>query len=164
LWSVAGAEDEFSRDDREDRRVSYNQTMQMLDRSSYRRLDSVAEVVVPSFETLTDEERNRFRAIIDQALAERPPEVVKQLSLFLKVVTMAPVLRWGRTLGSLDAARAERALRWFQESRIGKLRQGFWGLRTLVFMGYYGRTECWPVIGYAPEFDGRGGLGDRQEL
>ena len=59
-------------------------------------------------------------------------------------------------MGRLDSSRAERALLWFQEAPMAKIRQGFWGLKTLVFMGYYGRSEVWPEVGYAPDFDGVG--------
>ena len=132
--------------------------MHILDASSYHRLETVAGVIVPAFAELSETDRAEFRAIIEKALAERPPAVVKQLSLFLKVVNLAPIFRWGRPLSKLPDDAAHRALLWFQESPIGRLRQGFWGLRTIVFMGFYGRVASWADIGYGPELDGRGGL------
>ena len=84
----------------------------------------------------------------------------EKLALFLTVLDIGPIVRWGRPLGRLDSVRAERALRWFQEAPIGKLRQGFWGLKTLIFMGYYGRNEVWPELGYAPSIGGGNGADD----
>ena len=35
-----------------------------------------------------------------------------------------------------------------ERSRVLLLRRGFWGLRTLVMLGYYGRPEAARAIGY----------------
>lgn len=115
-------------------------------------------MVVPGFGELSQTSRDRFLEIIDDALGERPESMRRQLALFLTILNIAPVFRWGRPLGRLKTADARRTLRWFQEAPIQKLRQGFWGLKTLVFMGYYGRSEVWPEVGYSPELGGvRGG-------
>jgi hypothetical protein len=120
-------------------------------------LETVAAVVVPGFTALDDDRRQLFLKIIDDALGERPEEIRHQLALFLKVLDVAPVFRWGRKLGRLDSGRAERAFFWFQEAPIGKIRQGFWGLKTLVFMGYYGQRAVWPEVGFSPDLGGTGG-------
>jgi hypothetical protein len=129
-----------------------------LDQDAVNRLETVAAIVVSGYSSIDSEGRVRFLEIIDEALGERPESMRRQLALFLKVLNVAPYLRWGRPLARLKAADAERALRWFQEAPVAKLRQGFWGLKTLVFMGYYGRNEVWPEVGYAPDFNGVGGF------
>jgi hypothetical protein len=101
----------------------------------------------------------RFEAIIDSALAERPPGVRRQIGTFLNLIRIGPALRWGRTFDGLDDRRRDAWLRWLQDGPIGLFRQGFWGLKTLLFMGYYGQCEVWTEIGYAPLFDARGRLG-----
>jgi len=121
---------------------------------SVRRLETVAAVIVPGFSSLDHDRRERFLTIIDDALGERPEKMQRQLALFLKVLDVAPYLRWGRSLGRLDTARAERALLWFQEAPVAKIRQGFWGLKTLVFMGYYGQNAVWPEVGYSQNLGG----------
>ena len=131
--------------------------MKNFDRDTVKRLETVVAIVVPGYANLDQSSRERFLEIIDEALGERPKIMHRQLALFLRVLNLAPYLRWGRPLGRLDAVDAERALRWFQEAPMAKLRQGFWGLKTLVFMGYYGQSEVWPEVGYAPRFDGVGG-------
>ncbi len=128
--------------------------MKYIDGQSIRRLETVAAVIVPGFSSLDHDRRERFLTIIDEALGDRPESMRRQLALFLKVLNVAPFLRWGRPLGRLKAVDAERALRWFQEAPIAKLRQGFWGLKTLVFMGYYGQSAAWPEVGYSQDFGG----------
>ncbi len=135
----------------------YNQRVKNLKGQSVRRLETVAAVIVPGFSSLDQDRRDRFLTIIDDALGERPESMQRQLALFLKVLDVAPYMRWGRPLGRLDTARSERALLWFQEAPIGKIRQGFWGLKTLVFMGYYGQSAVWPEVGYSQNIDGGGG-------
>ena len=60
-----------------------------------------------------------------------------------------PVLRYGRPFTHLDAARRARVLSHLQNDRIQKIRVGFWGLRTIVLAGYYGRPSAAAAIGYA---------------
>ncbi|MEN8163500.1 MAG: hypothetical protein ABFS37_05180 [Acidobacteriota bacterium] len=128
--------------------------MKNLDPDTVKRLETVAAIVVPGYSSIDSEGRVRFLDVIDEALGERPESMQRQLALFLKVLNVAPYLRWGRPLARLETVDAERALRWFQEAPIAKLRQGFWGLKTLVFMGYYGQSEVWPEVGYSQDFDG----------
>ena len=118
-------------------------------------MEQVATVVVPGFETLDAGQREAFRSIIDEALRDRPTAVRRQLAVFLRLLDLAPVARWGRRLGALRPERARRALEWFQEAPVDRLRKGFWGLKALVFMGYYGQPELWPEVGYAPLHDAR---------
>ena len=128
--------------------------MKNLDRDSVRHLETVAAVIVPEFSSLDQKRRERFFEIIDDALSERPASMRRQLALFLKILNIAPLFRWGRPLARLEPSTAGRALHWFQEAPIAKIRQGFWGLKTLVFMGYYGQSDVWPELGYTPNFDG----------
>jgi len=100
----------------------------------------------------------RMLGIVDAALQDRDPGTRKQLGTFLSIIRWTPVVRFGRPLDRLAPERRDATLRWFQDCPVGVLRKGFWGLKTLVFMGYYGRPECWAEIGYAPEFDGRAGV------
>lgn len=134
--------------------------MRNLNQKAADRLQTVTTVVAPGFNNLSQLERERFFEIVDDALGDRPQSMCRQLALFLTVLDIAPIVRWGRPLGRLDSVRAERVLRWFQEAPIGKLRQGFWGLKTLIYMGYYGRNEVWPELGYAPSISGGSGADD----
>jgi hypothetical protein len=97
-------------------------------------------------------------AIVDTALMDRAPSVRRQFETFISLISVAPVVRYGRTFDRLDAGRRRKVLSWFEGCPIGLLRKGFWGLKALVFMGFYGQSECSGGIGYAPRFDGRAGL------
>jgi hypothetical protein len=124
--------------------------MKTLSEAAQKTLWDVAVRVVPPVTELDESARAEFFTIIDNALADRPAVVQRQLALFLKVLHLAPLVRFGATLSHLDGARRDRVLRWFQEAPVTKLRQGFWGLKTMVFMGYYGRVASWKTIGYEP--------------
>ncbi len=118
----------------------------------------VAESITPEVASLDSGGRARMAAIVDMALMDRDATTRIQFGTFLTVIRLAPVLRFGRAFERLDRDRRDAVLRWFQDCPVSLLRQGFWGLKVLVFMGYYGREETWSEIGYAPDFDGRAGV------
>jgi len=92
--------------------------------------------------------------LIDLALADRTPDVQRQFALFLAVLRWVPVARYGRRLDVLAPARQIAVLRYVQDCPVQLLRCGFWGLRTLVLLGYYGRPDAAAAIGYAPTTNG----------
>ena len=117
-------------------------------------LEVVARRIVPEVAALDTHGLTRFFTIIDDLLGQRPEPVRRQLAGFLGLIRWLPVLRYGRPFEGLQPARQDAVLRWFQECRIGLLQKGFWGLKTIVFFGYYGRREVWETIGYTPVRDG----------
>jgi hypothetical protein len=119
----------------------------------------VASRVVPEVGSLDRDGRADFERIVDRALSDRPGSVRRQFGVFLKVIELAPMLRYGRPFRRLSGDRQDAVLRWFQDGPVGLFRQGFWGLKAMVFMGYYGRPQVWREIGYAPEFDSLERLG-----
>jgi len=70
------------------------------------------------------------------------------LQLFVRVVGLAALARYGRSLAALDADRRARFLARVQDSPVLLLRRGFWGVRTMVYLGYYSRAEAAQEIGY----------------
>lgn len=114
-------------------------------RESFR---TVARTIVPEAETLDDAGWNELEQIIDRALASRSPSLRRQLRVLVRAIDFLPILRFGRTFRSLDATRRTRFLLALQDSPLLLVRRGFWGLRTLVFMGYYGRPAAAAAIGY----------------
>ncbi len=120
--------------------------------------ETVAATITPEVAAMNDDARSRMAEIVDAALRDRGEPVCRQFRVFLQVVRLAPVARYGRTFGRLDPARRIAVLSWLQDCPISLLRKGFWGLKAVVFMGYYGQPQHWPEIGYAPAFDGRGGV------
>jgi len=109
---------------------------------------------VPESAHLSRAEHDEMLAIVDQALADRPAGMQRQFSLFLRVLRWAPVARYGRPLDRLSPEQQDSVLRWFQDFPVQIIRSGFWGVRTLVMMGYYARPEVGSAIGYRPSADG----------
>jgi hypothetical protein len=114
-------------------------------RSTFRALVTTS---VPEAVALTAAEWTELEAIVEDAVAKRPPALRRQLRLFIRLLNLLPVLRWGRTFERLDPARRARFLASLERSRLFLLRRGFWGVRTLVFMGYYARPSAYAQIGY----------------
>lgn len=116
-------------------------------------LVAVARRVVPEVAMLDERGLVHFTAIIDRALGDRSEEVRTKFGTFLSVLRWAPVVRYGAPFDRLAPRRQDAVLRWFEDAPIGLLRKGLWGLKSMVFMGYYARAEAWDEIGYAPSFD-----------
>ena len=128
----------------------------MLPLSDARRafLLTLAARLVPWSCHLTPDRRNALLDLIANTLASRPPAVQRQFGLFLGVLRWAPALRYLRRLDRLDAPRQDAVLRWFQDCPAALIRSGFWGVRTLVFLGCYGHPDAGAAIAYTPSKDG----------
>jgi hypothetical protein len=109
---------------------------------------AVAATVVPEAERLGPEEWRELEAIVEGALADRPRALRRRLGLLLHLVEHLPLLRYGARFTRLGAAPRARVLAALQDAPLVLLRRGFWGLRTLVLMGYYGRPAAAREIGY----------------
>ncbi len=111
---------------------------------------SVGERIAPGLRGLDAAGRRRVAAIVERAVAARPPRVRRQLSAFLHLLRWLPAARYGRPFDRLRGAQQDAVLRWFHDSPLAPFRHGFWGVKTLIFMGYYGRPEAAAEIGYRP--------------
>jgi len=115
---------------------------------------TLAARMVPGSSSLTPAGREAFHRLIDGTLATRPAAVQRQFGLFLGVLRWAPALCYLRPLDRLDGARQDAVLRWFQHCPLALVRSGFWGVRTLVFLGCYGQPDAGASIAYTPSTDG----------
>ena len=75
----------------------------------------------------------------------------------MRTIEIVPLLRYGRGFTALDPGRRTAVLRLLQDAPLVLLRRGFWGLRTLVLMGYYARPAAAAAIGYRADPRGLGG-------
>ena len=132
--------------------------MKSLSRDKAGFLRVLAARIVPETVALDSAGRARFLSIIDHALQDRDPKVRRQFSIFLGVLRWAPLFRYGVSFDGLRIDRKDGVLGWFEDCPVSLLRKGFWGLKAMVFMGYYGQPETNEEIGYEPSFDGRDGL------
>jgi len=112
---------------------------------------AVVATVVPEAEQLDESGWRELETLAEAALRDRPPAMVRQLQLFLRSIQWLAVLRHGRRFTSLDPERRVRVLTHLQDHSIEIIRCGFWGLRALAFLGYYGRAEALRAIGYSPD-------------
>jgi len=104
--------------------------------------------VVPEAMALDMSAWRELEKLVNDALRDRPASLHRQLRLFLRAIEWLPALRFGRFFTALDASRRTRVLRYLQDHRLELVRTGFWGLRTLALLGYYGRAEAAREIGY----------------
>jgi hypothetical protein len=112
---------------------------------------AVVSTVVPEANQLDEQGWRELETLVEAALRDRPPAILRQLRLFLRTIQWLCLIRYGRNFTSLSAERRTRFLSHLQDHRIELIRCGFWGLRTLAFLGYYGRADAVRAIGYAAD-------------
>lgn len=111
-------------------------------------LRSIAEAVVPETAALDPAGWSALERIVTNAVAARPPRMRRQLALFIRAIEWLPLLRYGRPFSRLPRARRHQFLATLQDSPLLLVRRGFWGLRTLILMGYYTQSRTLAAIGY----------------
>lgn len=109
---------------------------------------ALAQTFVPEAASLDEPAWAEVEAIIEDALATRPPKLRRQLATLIKLLDFLPVLRYGRRFTALGTRHRAQFLAGVQRAPLLLLRRGVWGLRTLVFMGYYTRPDVRSAIGY----------------
>jgi hypothetical protein len=92
--------------------------------------------------------------LVEKMLEPRPPAIKRQLRMLIRAIDVLPVLRRGRRFTRLAAPERTMFLAGLQDAPILLLRRGFWGLRTLVYLGYYARPEADREIGYRADPQG----------
>lgn len=117
-------------------------------------LRAIATAVVPEAARLDDPGWLDVERIVAGAVAARPAALRGQILLFIRLIEWAPLLRHGARFSRLDAGRRARFLSALENAPLLPIRRGFWGLRTLLLMGYYGRPEAAREIGYRAVPDG----------
>ena len=117
-------------------------------------LRAVATAVVPETTALDARGWGELESVIARALADREPQVRRQLMTFLRLLQILPVARHGKTLTRLPPEQRTVFLESVERSPVMIIRRGFWGLRTLIFMGYYTRDDVGAAIGYRAHRDG----------
>ena len=115
---------------------------------------AIAVTVVPDASALDESGWNDLDALVEKTLARRPPAMRRQLVLFVRAIEHLPRLRWGRPFTALSPEERTRVLAALEHAPLLLLRRGFWGLRTLVFLGYYARPEAAAAIGYRADARG----------
>jgi hypothetical protein len=115
---------------------------------------AIAVTVVPEASALDEAGWDAFETLVEKTLAPRPPAIKRQLVLFVRAIEHLPRLRFGRRFTTLSPDERSRFLSGLERAPVLLLRRGFWGLRTLVFLGYYARPEAAALIGYRADARG----------
>jgi hypothetical protein len=110
---------------------------------------AIACTIVPEAAAMDEKAWSELNALMDAALGDRPAALQRRLQLFLRAIYWLPVIRFGRRFISLHPEQRVRFLRGLENHSVQLIRSGFWGLRTLVLLGYYGRPDALAAIGYA---------------
>jgi hypothetical protein len=104
--------------------------------------------MLPRLAELDEDGWRELERIVDQALAQRPRRMQRQFRLFLRLLDLSTLPTYRKRFYRLDDASRLRVLeRMAGGPRLG-LRRGVWGVRTLLFMGYYGQPARAAAIGY----------------
>jgi hypothetical protein len=114
----------------------------------------IAVTVVPEASALDETGWIALEGLVETTLARRPAAMQRQLVVFVRAIEHLPRLRWGRPFSALGPAERTRVLSGLEHAPLLILRRGFWGLRTLVFLGYYARPEAAAAIGYRADARG----------
>jgi len=120
-----------------------------LPASARRVLRAAAGAIVPETATLDEPGWAEFERLITLTLRDRPAGLRRRLHLFLRAVEWLPVLRYRGRFSSLAPEQRAQFLSWLENHPVLLVRNGFWGLRALVLLGYYGQPEITREIGYA---------------
>ena len=125
---------------------------------------AAAERIVPGEPGAPGAGSEQVLMAVDRELAGRDADLRKNLTMFLKVVELLPVFRYGRPFSRLGPAQQDAVLKFFGANRlVQKFRMGFWGMKTFVLLGYYNLESTWAELDYpgprrdAPYYAGRDG-------
>lgn len=111
-------------------------------------LRAFAATVTPETAALSDAQWRGCEAVIEHALSRRPARVRRQIQLLLRAIDVAARARYRRGFAQLDAERRTALIERLERAPVALVRRGIWGLRTLVFMGYYTGADVARDIGY----------------
>jgi hypothetical protein len=109
---------------------------------------AVAETVIPETAGSDDAAWDALEGTVVRALASRPAKVRRQLATFLRAIEVLPVARHRTRFTRLPPAKRADVLARLERSPLLILRRGFWGLRSLILIGWYAREDVAARIGY----------------
>ncbi len=109
---------------------------------------AIAVTVVPEATGLDEGAWGEVERLVEKTLEPRDAAIKRQLTLLIRAIGLLPFLRYGRPFTRLSPGERTRFLAALENAPVLLLRRGFWGLRTLVYLGYYARPEAGREIGY----------------
>ncbi len=94
--------------------------------------------------------------LIDVAVSQRDQSMQRQLGLFLWVIRVVARLRGLRRIERLSPEKLDSLMRWLERNPVSLVRKGFWGVKALILLGYYGQGPIRQALGYLPKLRGGG--------
>lgn len=104
--------------------------------------------ILPSAENLDDDGWHEMERIVDSVLASQPSKVQRQFRLFLRVLDLSTIVAFRTRFHRLDSTARHTALERLAHGPRLLMRRGIWGVRTLVYMGYYTQPAHAAAVGY----------------
>jgi len=129
---------------------SRNGQVAVLGPAQARFLLRLAARIVPEVEDAEAEVRDCLVAIVDHALALQAPSQRLLFKLLLFVLQWITVPFTLHRLERLPPTWQDAVFRFFEGAPLTIIRAGIWGVKTLVFMGYYGQEVIERRIQYLP--------------
>jgi hypothetical protein len=102
----------------------------------------LAQRIVPELARAEPVVRQRLVDLVEHELRLRP--LLQRIEFNLLVILLGLI-----TL-PLPGIGKDVVLRWFENAPLKILRVGIWGLKTLIFLGYYGQENLLAGIHYEP--------------
>jgi hypothetical protein len=115
---------------------------------------AVVQTVAPRATAFEEEEWAWAESLVEDALAQRPKRVRRQVVRFLRLLDLVTIPWYGWTFTGLSDGQRLRVLRTLERSSIPLIRRGVWGVRTLGFLAVYGQEDIQARIGYRPDYRG----------
>lgn len=119
-----------------------------------REFRAIAVAIVPEAAELRPEEWLALEGIVEEQLAPRPHRMQRQLVTFVRLIALFARFRWMRPMRAQSAVQVRQVLESLERSPLLLLRRGMWGLRTLVFLGFYARPGVAEALGYRADARG----------
>lgn len=106
--------------------------------------------IIPEVAGAEPEVKRCLTATVDQALRLQPPAQRFLFKLLLFALQWMTVPFTLRRLDHLPPGWQDALLRFLESAPLRILRAGIWGIKTLVFMGYYGQETVERRVQYLP--------------
>lgn len=115
---------------------------------------AVAETIVPELAESDTDTWHALDQTVESVLAERDDTVRRQLKRFLRALDILSIISHRRRFARLTRQDRTALLERLGASRFVIIRRGVWGLKTLIFMGYYTQPAVQQALGYRAHRDG----------
>ena len=110
----------------------------------------LATRLVPEAASLDPRRRRRIRLIMRRMLRRRSGAERFQVRLFLWIIRWLPAPVFFRPFERTPTGVQNWLLRRLESAPLKLVRSGFWGFKTLIFLGYYGQKPTATAIHYTP--------------